>query len=352
MIRLTEFSDAEVDRFCAFSRIYYDSAQTTDRALIAWKFPAAGRFQAKHLTFEVDGRILGRAALCRRPFTCGGVELSLNIPSDLLIDTSGSGAACLVQLVNAYPKLGTDGLVHPSNAKSEPIYRRLFKFPVVTKLKSVGMPVRVETVLPRKAALLPLRAVFWAAGMLADMVYRAAVGLLTLGRRDLAAADGPVTVECEDLLAGFRSLVPHHITRDREFLAWRYAASPQGFREIVLKSRGRDAAKAVYRVATHQGVTAVTVMDILIARHLSIPERAAIVGALRAAARREGAALVYYLGNFRNPVVRHVAAVGFVTIPDRFLPHASPVFAYALRPPVTPEIIAGMYLTLGDLDYF
>lgn len=352
MIRLSEFSEAEVERFCAFSRTYYDSYETTDKALITWKFPPTGRFQAKHLTFETDGRILGRAVLCRRPFYCDGVELSLNIPSDLLIDTSAAGAACLIQLVNAYPKLDTHGLVHPSNAKSEPIYRRLFKFPVVGSLKSVGMPACVETLVPGKAALYPLRGVMWLAGLAVDAVYRLAVCLATVGRRDLSASDGPVTTDCEELLAGFRALAPHHIARDREFLDWRYVQSPQGFREINLRTGGSSIAKAVYRIATHNGVTALTVMDILVSRRLSLAERAALVGAMRGVARRNRAALIYFLGNFRNPLIRHVASLGFITIPDRFLPHASPIFARALRAPVTPEIVAGMYLTLGDLDYF
>lgn len=354
MIRLKEFDHTEVERFCAFSRTYYDSPATTDPELIAWKFPGTGKFLSKHLTMETgEGRILGRAVLCRRPLTIPGRDdLCLNIPSDLLIDTGAAGAACLLQLVNAYPKLETDGLVHPSNEKSEAIYRRLFKFPVVGALKSVALPVCLETVLPNKAWLLPLRALLWLAGWLVGGAYAAILGPLALSARGLDLTEGPVNADAESLLRGFRAVAPVQVTRDRDFLAWRYAASPLGYRELAVRKGGEEIAKIVFRTTTSPGVTAMTVMDILVARRLTLAERARIVLRLRAIARKEGAALVYYLGNFRNPTVRHVAGVGFFTIPDRLLPHASPLFTYALRPPVNEEIVAGMYLTLGDLDYF
>lgn len=352
MIRRKPFDHAQVSAFCAFSRKYYDNVQTTDEDFVAWKFPVDGPFAAHHLTYEVGDAVQGRAVLCRRPFHFHGQDLTLTQPSDLLIDPDVSGAACLVQLVNAYPEADSQGIVHTSNEKSEFIYKRLFKFEQITELTSVTMPVAIENVLPRRWAFLPARALLWIAGWVIEFFYLLVLAYSQTGARTPAAAPRPVAADDPKLSNAFKRLAPAQITRNRDFLAWRYAEAPMDYRELHVTADGETLAKVVYRLAEYRGISSLVIMDWLIARPLSLAEKAACLVDLRRIARRHGAIQVYYLGNFRNLVVRHLGGFGFFPIPDRLLPHASPIFGYAFEDPLTGNRLKDIYLTLGDLDYF
>lgn len=72
-----------------------------------------------------------------------------------------------------------------------------------------------------------------------------------------------------------------------------------------------------------------------------------------AEASRAGAGVVLGLWNADAPLSQWMTGLPFVEVPERFLPHASPIFIVAAPGTATaPDEFGRAYLALADLDYF
>lgn len=286
--------------------------------------------------------------------THAGTTCHAGLVVDVLLAPEQRSALAFTSLVRAQSKVpGFDLLVHTSNAVSDPLYRKLLRYPVAFELQAYGLPIRARRLAERVAG----RSLPSAVEVLSAPWRWSLTGLSAAGRSSAGLAlteGGPADDELSSILQRFRALAGPHFERSARFLDWRFRQGPV-FKGNVSTLRFRDEIRGVlaWRMVELIGLDFLVVMDIVLAAPLTATERAALVVDLARLASQEGADLLFLMVNPANPLLSAFAKPPMIPISSARLPHPTPIFMLPRRDDLNwLREHASTYMTLADIDYF
>lgn len=348
----------DVDAHTALASTTYPGAPPSDPRHVRWKHRAnpAGPSVVISLPGR-DGHPVGHVFVQRRAWVTGdGREIRGGLVTDLMLAPSARGAGAFIALMTeARAPNGVDIILHTANEVSEPLYRRLLRYPVALDLVAYGCPTG-RVVLPGPADGLRQRAIGTmasVAGITAGRMARLLAPVVARVAGVRRARTCPGQDERAAAHAAFRAAAGPHLRRDRAFLDWRFRDAPSP--AVVHWVRMREGATGYVALATVTlgGLRAMGVQDVMLPRPPRGLEGLALRLMVMAAASRSGGGVVIGLWNPAAPLSRWMTGLPFIRVPERLLPHASPIFVAPVPGSAADaDDLRGAYLALADLDYF
>ncbi len=349
------FSEKDLPGFLTLSQSEYGtSASTTDAAHIRWKHLTSPFGASTYICLDVAGKVVGRALVQPRPLCTATRMLATASVMDLLIDrehrtTPGN----FIQITKATgDATGFDLIYHTSNEKTFPLYSKLLRFPRPFSLSAYGFPLRLAGPLAsrigRRIGLLDTLTAPWR-GLLTLLSLIAS----TLVRLDVAHA--PIG---EDELSTLSAKCLHrggpHLARTSTFLKWRFTDAPQWPATVYrVTHKGKFMGYVVTRKVELDGMVHSVLMDVLLDVDIPLLARIALRLWLIRQAAAMGADALFTMINPGSEVARTAVGFPLIPIPERLLPHTTPIFIRVCGTEgKTLETDGSFHLTLADLDYF
>lgn len=349
------FDDAALAEQITLGKTVYSSAEVVSFDHIKWKH-LKGPYGSSTVINIRDGNgiLLGRSFLQPRTFflnskseCCGAVV------TDLLINPAARNASTLIGMTRAIKTPPGIGLVvHTSNEVSDPIYRKLFKFPVAFTLAGLGIPLHFDKIFTlylkntKVLCILDYLLTPWRIGL---VFFSKVVGLFT----SVTFIHKPSDIEVFEIFNEFKSISGGHFVRNSSFLEWRFMKGPLFNGQVKWISSGGTCIGYLVFKEVHLGNLSVCVlMDVLMRRKLGFMEGMALkLLAIKYALDGASDAL-FTLVNINNSALKWLKGFPFISIPDNLLPHSTPIFIHASEEVIPIKIRNNIYLTLADLDYF
>lgn len=352
-------SDGDVAAHVALAATTYPGAPPSEPGHLRWKHLANPNGVSIAITLggvTPDDPMRGHVFVQQRPWVCaGGTEHAAGLITDLVLAPDARDARSFIALMtDARATTDSQLILHTSNETSDPLYRRLLRYPVALELRAYGVPTGrlripagdgVRGAITGIAASIAGVALGWVARGLAP-VLRRAVGLRV-------SSAPPHERVVEDALERFRGAAGAHLRRDREYLAWRFEHAPDGadLRWVRLRD-GTIGYLAIARVQVGD-LHALGIQDVAIARPPRKLEGLALRTIVVAEAARAGVGVALGLWNPVARLSRWMTGLPFIEVPAGLLPHESPIFASIDASLDGDAVDLGTaYITLGDLDYF
>jgi len=144
-----------------------------------------------------------------------------------------------------------------------------------------------------------------------------------------------------------------NLKRDKEFIAWRYSSQARQYVIKKITYKNRLIGFIAYRKCKFKSATYLVVMDYLFSKKPTILEGFLIALHIVMVGVEVGADAIFTMLNPNNQDTANIVKFAYFKIPESFLPHGTPLF-------ITPvdnkwlevDFFAGLYYSLGDLDYF
>lgn len=354
-ISINTFTQSALRDFIRMSQAEYGtSAATADVSHLRWKHLDSPPGSSINVTLNEGERVVGRILVQPRTLCTAAGPLAAANLVDLLIDREyRSTPANFLKITKASGSLTDFDLVyHTSNERTFPLYSRLLRFPSPFALKGYGFPLRVAGPL---AAFLGRRLVLfdWLTAPLRWLLAAIAVLAVKLARLVIR----PRPVEDAELAALSTKCVERsgpHLARTAAFLKWRFADAPLWPATVYrIDRRGQFLGYVATRKVVLGGLVHLVLMDFLLDLDAPLVARLALRLWLIGQAIHARADALFTLVNPKCQAARSVVGFPLFPIPDKVLPHATPIFVRPSSADGTPLAGDGtIHLTLGDLDYF
>ncbi len=349
------FNKNKLSEHIAVGASVYSSPEVIDSEHLLWKHLQNSYGPSTSVSLRnVNEKLVGRSFIQPRTFwiipsiSCRGATIT-----DLVIMPTERSAASLISMTRAIKSPdGIDVVVHTSNDSSDLIYRKLFKFPIAFTLAATGLPLRVSNILkphlvnPTLRKAIELLVSPWRLLLLASALVIRAVSSVKF-------AAEPSDSVMSEIFEEYRHHAGAHFERSQRFLIWRFSEGPlfNGKVEWVWR-QGECLGYLAFKQVTLGGLVVFVIMDAVLRRRLTLKEAIAIKFlAVRLATERSCDA-VFSLANIENSALQWLKGFPFLHIPDRHLPHSTPIFIHALNEHRSLEKQADVFFTLADLDYF
>jgi hypothetical protein len=348
------FEEAHLKEFIKLSHVEYGKSPTADIDHIAWKHLRAPLGPSTYIRLVANGgNTVGRVMLQPRQVNTASGQFPVSLITDGLIDTEfRSTPTNFINLINTAGNVPAFSFVcHTSNEVTEPLYRKLFRFPQPFSLSGYGFPVRLAGFFLKFSRLrlsildwliLPLR---WLVGLLAFIMFWASK--LNLSER--LPDDDRLALLCSKSL---NESGPFFV-RNQSFLKWRFKDAPEWSSEVYcIEREGEFFGYLVMRRFELDGLNYLAVADFLIDPALTIFERLAIRSWLILEALKSGVDALFTMINPKNIIARKGIGFPLMCIPDKFLPHGTPIFMWTRKGKSCDfDKVESTYMTLADLDY-
>lgn len=354
-ISVRTFVEKDLPDFLALSQSEYGtSAATTDETHIRWKHLASPFGASTYICLNEADKVVGRALVQPRPLCTSTKVLAAASVMDLLIDrehrtTPGN----FIQITRATSDAtGFHLIYHTSNEKTFPLYSKLLHFSRPFSLKAYGFPLRIAGVLALRIG----SRVGWLDGLTAP--WRGLLTLLSVIVGKLVRLDVVHTPIGDDELAALGLKCLHHagphLARTNAFLKWRFTDAPQWPATIYrVTHKGQFVGYVATRKVELDGLVHWVLMDFLLDVDTPLIARIALRLRLIRQAAAAGADALFTMVNVGSAVARTAVGFPLIPIPERLLPHATPIFIRACGAEgKTQETDGSFHLTLADLDYF
>jgi len=356
-VRATTVGEDAVAAHLALAGTTYADEALADGVHFRWKHlqPPSGPSLVLVLDAEDHTRLLGHVFLQRRFWVeSDGTEYRAGLITDLVLAPDARDARRFVALMSgARASDGIDVVIHTSNETSEPLYRRLLRYPVACELEAYGAPtgrVRIGDAGTARERFFGTGAT--AIGIVAGWAARAAAPLLRGLARVSVSSHAPPDATIDSALAAFAAAAGPHLRRDRPFIAWRFGECPNQSKVSWVRLSDQEYGYIATARVTVGTTNAIAIQDAVLPRMPRRLEGLALRMTVMAMSARAGAGVVIGLWNPRAPLARWMTGLPFVKVPSGFLPHASPIFL-ASSPPGSARAFSGeVFLALADLDYF
>lgn len=354
-IDLEIFDTQKINEHIAVGTLVYTTPEVINVQHLRWKH-LLGPYGPSNVVAlrNTSKNLIGRSFVQPRKF-CLSSSKSCNggTVTDLIIAPDQRNAVTLIAMTKEIksPK-GFDVVIHTSNEISDLIYRRLFKFPIAFTLSAVGLPIRIENILkphcgnPLILNLLEFLLKFWRIS-------------LTITSKIMNNLNGfsfsiePPHQVSKEILNQFRQHAGCHFDRSIEFLNWRFLEGElfKGKVEWVWV-HGKCIGYIAFRSVKVGELQAFVLMDAVFNRPLSKLEGVIIKFFMARLAVIHSCDVVFVLANMKSSALKWLKGFPFVSIPDKRLPHSTPIFIHASKEFQDLESQDDMFFTLADLDYF
>ncbi|WP_018294060.1 hypothetical protein [Mariprofundus ferrooxydans] len=353
-ISVKTFEEEDLDGFLEMSQLEYGASVSSHAGHIRWKHLNSQFGKSLYVNLSEAGQVVGRALIHPRKLHTASKVFDGAQVMDLLINkTHRSRPGNFINLTKECGNIENFDLVfHTSNENSFPLYSRLFQFPSPFSLRSYAFPVRVagflSLVTGRRIKIIdwitaPFRWLLW----LIAYLFESLVGL-DVSQRGMGDA------ELETLCAKCVSKSGPQLARTNDFLKWRFTDSPLWPALIFrVERKGMFLGYVVTREVELDGLKHLVLMDFVLDPDASFVAQLGLRLWLVRKAISMNVDALFAMANPSSHMARKVVGFPLVAVPDRFLPHATPVFVRSNNDEskwLTDE--QSTHITLADLDYF
>lgn len=354
-IRVETFSDRGVPEHIVVGASVYSSPEVINRDQLLWKHLKSPYGPSISVSLRNDFDVLvGRSFIQPRTFwvtpaiSCRGATIT-----DLVVKPTERNAATLIGMTRAIkaPE-GFDVVIHTSNDVSDLIYRKLFKFPIAFTLVAAGLPIRVSNILKSHfnhqtlIKVMELLVSPWRWALRASAVLMEVISSINLGAE-------PTDSVMSEIFQEFRQHAGSHFERSQRFLNWRFSEGPLFSGQIEwVWSQGQCLGYLAFKRVNLGGLEVLVIMDAVLRRQLTLQEAIALKFISARLAVVGSCDVIFSLANTGNSALKWLGGFPFVHIPDRHLPHPTPIFVHASSEYRSLEKESDLFFTLADLDYF
>ena len=352
-IRVEALTPDQIPAQMALAATTYDDPVLSDPQHFWWKH-GSGPHGASTLVGLRDeqGLLVGRALVQPRPFLLGpDYVVPAGLVVDLLLDPANRSAMNFLALVRNQPKSPAMGLlVHTSNESSDPLYRKLLRYPVAFEMKAYMLPIRIRHMARKVTGWAP-SALEW---LSAPWRYALSFGAALAGRwAQVDITDGlPPEIEFAELARRFTETAGPHFQRSYEFLKWRFKGPVFAGELATLRVDSRVVGYVGWRNVALEGLNFFVVMDIVVVGKLSVLQRLAVWLELARRGSASGADALFIMLNRGNPALADLVGSMLISVPDSRLPHPTPIFMLPQDAALKQTAFASTFMTLADIDYF
>jgi hypothetical protein len=349
------FNKNKLSEHIAVGASVYSSPEVINSDHLLWKhlqnpYGPSTSVSLRNASEELVGRsfIQPRTFWITPSISCRGATVT-----DLVIMPAERNAASLISMTRAIKSPdGIDVVVHTSNDSSDLIYRKLFKFPIAFTLAATGLPLRVSNILKPHLANPTLRKAIELLVSPWRWLLRAS-GLVMGAVSDVKFAAEPSDSVMSEIFEEYRQYAGAHFERSPRFLKWRFSEGPlfNGKVEWVW-CQGECLGYLAFKQVTLGGLVVFVIMDAVLRRRLTLKEAIALKFLAARLAIESSCDAVFTLVNIENSALKWLKGFPFFHIPDRHLPHPTPIFIHASNEHRSLEKHADLFFTLADLDYF
>jgi hypothetical protein len=350
--RIETLTEAHIEPYVRLSCVEYGSeAPVADPAHLRWKFLENPYGPSIGLHVYRGAELVGRLVAMSRRFVHRGRIYTAAQFVDLLVHPEHRGVTPILRFVDAFKQLsGFDFMLMVSPNQPE-ITEAFFKMPACFDLDVALVPLQPARLLGGRAAR-PMAAV----AALVDWPWRlllasgTAIGAALRGTT--LTAEWPSERELDELLGA--AWEPEAIgLRTAAFLDWRFCRSPIFKYDVRFMRRGGElTGYLVTRRSVYRGYDCHFVVDAFSRRDAG---RRAAAGATLSSLRQAalgGAEMAMVVGNTRCGPLAAAYTLPLVTVPDRFRPRNTTVYAKWLIPAPFAFSPEEFHLSLGDYDAF
>jgi len=354
-IRLEALRADGLDEQVAVGAAVYSTPEVTDREHLRWKHLGNPAGVSTSISARnAQGELVGRSFLQPRRVSLGVLDSCAGATvTDLVVKPEERNAATMISMTRAVraPE-GIDVVFHTSNEVSDIFYRKLFKFPVAFSLQAAGLPIGIAGAIRR---FVPSRVLGSLGNFLASpwrLLVGAAAGACARGTR-LAFGPAPEAGCRAAVFRRFRAYAGPHLERDDSFVEWRFSKGTL-FRGDVkwLWKKEECLGYLAFKPVELGGLKIMVIMDSVLSRPLSAGESVHLKLMAARVAADDGCDAVFTIANLQNPALKWMSGFPFVGIPDRYLPHPTPIFVHAAEGKRGALERPDLFFSLADLDYF
>lgn len=355
-ITLEQFSPQRVDEHVAVGKTVYSSPEVLNPDHLLWKHLNGPWGPSLSVSLRNQNNdLVGRSFIQPRTFiTPDGQQRPGGLITDLVVTPAARNASALITMTRAIrAPSGFSVIAHTSNETSDVIYRGLFKFPTAFSLIATGVPIRVSRALKARNSGTNLTRTL-AEGLVAPWRWLLSSGAC-IARKGSGIAFGPrpTSEEISSIFNDFSGHAGQHFSRNEQFLHWRFETGPIFRADLKwVWHNGQCIGYIALKKVTIQGLDILVIIDSVFRHQLS--ERHGLALRLMCAqiAVDSDCDAVFSLANLNNSALRWLGRGPYLRIPDRFLPHATPIFIHTSETTGMPHPLPEVFFTLADLDYF
>lgn len=353
-ISVDTFLESDLENFLEMTQIEYGPSVTANPDHIRWKHLASPFGASTYISLVEAGQVVGRALIQPRTLRTDSKMFNVASVMDLLIDRERRSTP--INFINITKASGNvesyDLVFHTSNERTFPLYSKLFRFPNPFSLRAYGFPVRLAgvfaAVFGRRVDVIdwltaPLR---WLLVAIADVVNFLA--RLEITQRAMSGD------ELETLCTKCLQKSGPFLARTNAFLKWRFTEAPFWSATIFrIDRKGKFLGYVVTRKMELGGLNHLVLMDFVLDPDTPFFVQVGLRLWLIRKAITSKADALFTMVNSYSSIARICVGFPLISIPDKLLPHATPIFVRA-RSNDCKELEAdrSIHMTLADLDYF
>ena len=345
------FSIFDISEYIKLSKSEYKTPETTNIKHIEWKHCQSPHGGSIYCRLKKSKKVIGRSMIQPRNIIIDNVIIKSGCVSDLLIHVSHrSPPSNFIKLTNACnPNDNFDIIYHTSNKKSEGFYKNLFKYDQPFQLSSYMFPTKISGLILKlikiRLEMLDLLLIpFYILLNLSKNLLKFYVKIDILERI-------PDNNELNELLYKIDTPI---LDRSYEFLKWRFIDCPLWKAKIYCINRnGKFLGYFSIRTISISGLRHLVVVDYLIDRDTSFLDCLFIRLWLIKHSIKLNTDFIFIMINKKSPIAKMANKFPMIPVPDRFLPHSTPIFfRFNIAKRNLRGILITTHLTLADIDYF
>ena len=151
-VRIEALDAGMVSAHMALARTTYQDPLASNPEHFWWKHGSGPYGPSTSVSlYDDEHKLTGRSLVQPRAFCVSQTEsVRAGLVVDLLLAPGHRSAMTFITLVRNEAKVpDIDLLIHTSNATSEPLYRRLLRYPVAFDLKAYMLPLRIRRIVEK-----------------------------------------------------------------------------------------------------------------------------------------------------------------------------------------------------------
>jgi hypothetical protein len=351
-LRLERVSEKHIEPYALLSRAEYgDDTAVSQARHLRWKFIENPQGPSIGIHLYRGGELVARMVALTRQFFHRGTCYKAAHIVDFLVHPRERGMNSLLQLVVGLKQLsGFDFLlIMAPNAAGAAVWEKFVKMHGYFDLDVALAPLRPATALQksgnfRSGPIAPI----------ADWSWRLLIGAATWLRSGWGhtkiETNWPEALELERMFSaewGDRVIG----LRSPEFLEWRYRRSPVFQYDVrFIRENGTLCGYFVTRRAVYDGMDCLFIVDAFGQPQLAESSWRTASRASISQASRCGAEMATILGNTGWGPLRATKTMPFFSVPPRYLPRKTTVYAQWLTQPGFEIRRDNFYVALGDSD--
>ena len=354
-IAVTQLNEKKISDFIKLSEVEYGNLETvTSLSHLKWKHLNSPFGASTAINLEDEGKTVGRIVLQPREFYVKGRIHKTAFVTDALVHPDyRRPISNFLTLMQSIRKVKDFSIIfHSSNEKTEGIYSKILKFSCPFFLGGYGFPLRLSNLISGKGSLITL--FLKAANIVYKPILHSALKFFLIFNKIKLSQEGPKN-NIFDEFCRDKSLENGLLTlRDEATLNWRFKDAPLWSADILhLYKNNQYLGYVALRNLCLNDVNFSVIMDFIIDSKLSKVQTFFLRLLLMKKAISNGSDIIFSLLNPKSKLSKKFLGFPFVNVPDKLLPHSTPIFVHALDPDlISMEKELGLHITLADIDYF